>query len=408
MRNSSYYNIFADRINFNFMNSQKIFARVLCVLALFTLLNKATAQNTSVTGANYISTAVPFLSITPDSRAGAMGNTGVATSPDHNSMFWNAAKYSFTKSEAGIGASYTPWLREITDDMSLSYLSGYYSLDKYQTIAASFRYFSLGDIFLQQQADDIPIKKSPYELSIDVAYSRRLGDNFSGAIAFRYIFSDISQGGFDNLSKTASAFAADLSVYHRKEYGSSHHPSVWSWGVNVSNIGSKISYSDDSEKEFIPTNLRIGSSYKHQIDQYNSITVSLDMNKLLVPSSSGRKIDDNDDDNLSSNINDKSVMSGIFSSFSDAPNGMSEEFKEITWSLGLEYWYQNQFAVRTGYFHENEDKGNRKFYTAGVGVKLSMFDLDFSYLIPSSQNNPLQNTLRVSISANLGLKSNRR
>ena len=389
------------------MNIQKFFTRALCVLPLFTFLNNSQAQETSVTGANYISTAVPFLSVVPDSRAGALGNTGVATSPDHNSMFWNAAKYSFTKSEAGISASYTPWLRKVIDDMSVSYLSGYYSLDKNQTIAASFRYFSLGEIFFQERAEETAIKKNPYELAFDVAYSRKLGNNFSGAIAFRYIFSDISQGGYNNESKSANSFAADLSVYHRKEYGSSHNPSVWSWGVNISNIGSKISYSDDSEKEFIPTNLRLGSAYKHQINQYNSITVSLDMNKLLVPSSTGRSIEDSDN-NQSSNKNDKSVMTGIFNSFSDAPGGMSEEFKEITWSLGLEYWYHNQFAIRTGYFHENEDKGNRKFYTAGVGVKLSMFDLDFSYLIPSSQNNPLQNTLRVSISANLDLKSNRR
>jgi len=389
------------------MNIQKFFTRALCVLPLFAFLNKSQAQETSVTGANYISTAVPFLSVVPDSRAGALGNTGVATSPDHNSMFWNAAKYSFTKSEAGISASYTPWLRKVIDDMSVSYLAGYYSLDKNQTIAASFRYFSLGEIFFQETENETAIKKNPYELAFDVAYSRKLGNNFSGAIAFRYIFSDISQGGYNNVSKSANSFAADLSVYHRKEYGSSHNPSVWSWGVNISNIGSKINYSDDSEKEFIPTNLRLGSAYKHQLDQYNSITVSLDMNKLLVPSSSGRQIENNNDD-LSSNKNDKSVMSGIFNSFSDAPGGMSEEFKEITWSLGIEYWYQNQFAIRTGYFHENEDKGNRKFYTTGVGVKLSMFDLDFSYLIPSSQNNPLQNTLRVSISANLDLKSNRR
>lgn len=389
------------------MNIQKFFTRALCVLPLFTFLNNSQAQETSVTGANYISTAVPFLSVVPDSRAGALGNTGVATSPDHNSMFWNAAKYSFTKSEAGISASYTPWLRKVIDDMSVSYLSGYYSLDKNQTIAASFRYFSLGEIFFQERAEETAIKKNPYELAFDVAYSRKLGNNFSAAIAFRYIFSDISQGGYNNESKSANSFAADLSVYHRKEYGSSHNPSVWSWGVNISNIGSKISYSDDSEKEFIPTNLRLGSAYKHQINQYNSITVSLDMNKLLVPSSTGRSIEDSDN-NQSSNKNDKSVMTGIFNSFSDASGGMSEEFKEITWSLGLEYWYHNQFAIRTGYFHENEDKGNRKFYTAGVGVKLSMFDLDFSYLIPSSQNNPLQNTLRVSISANLDLKSNRR
>jgi len=389
------------------MKIQKTLTKALCCFALFTFSNQASAQETSVTGANYISTAVPFLSITPDSRAGAMGDTGAATSPDHNSMFWNAAKYSFTQSEAGIGASYTPWLREVIDDMSLAYLTGYYSLDKYQTLAASFRYFSLGEILFQENQDDIGIKKNPYELAFDVAYSRRLSDNLSGAITFRYIFSDISQGSYDGVSKAANAFAADISIYHRKEYGSSYNPSVWSWGVNVSNIGSKISYSDDSEKEFIPTNLRIGTAYKHQIDQYNSITVSADMNKLLVPSSSGRTIDEGDD-TIGSNINDKSVINGIFSSFSDAPGGMGEEFKEITLGLGLEYWYQNQFAIRTGYFYENEDKGNRKFYTAGVGVKLSMFDLDFSYLIPSNQNNPLQNTLRVSISANLDLKSDRR
>jgi len=389
------------------MKIQKTLTKALCCLALFAFTKHTNAQETSVTGANYISTAVPFLSITPDSRAGAMGDTGAATSPDHNSMFWNAAKYSFTESEAGIGASYTPWLREVIDDMSLAYLTGYYSLDKYQTIAASFRYFSLGEILFQENQDDIGIKKNPYELAFDVAYSRRLSDNLSGAITFRYIFSDISQGSYDGVSKAANAFAADISIYHRKEYGSSYNPSVWSWGVNVSNIGSKISYSDDSEKEFIPTNLRIGTAYKHQIDQYNSITVSADMNKLLVPSSSGRTIDEGDD-TIGSNINDKSVINGIFSSFSDAPGGMGEEFKEITLGLGLEYWYQNQFAIRTGYFYEHEDKGNRKFYTAGVGVKLSMFDLDFSYLIPSNQNNPLQNTLRVSISANLDLKSDRR
>lgn len=389
------------------MKIHKTLTKALCCFALFALTEQANAQKTSVTGANYISTAVPFLSITPDSRAGAMGDTGVATSPDHNSMFWNAAKYSFTESEAGVGASYTPWLREVIDDMSIAYLTGYYSLDKYQTIAASFRYFSLGEILFQENQNDIAIKKNPYELAFDIAYSRRLSDNLSGAITFRYIFSDISQGGVNNVSESANAFAADLSIYHRKEYGSQYNPSVWSWGVNISNIGSKISYSDDSEKEFIPTNLRIGTAYKHQIDQYNSITVSADMNKLLVSSSSGRTIDEGDDA-LGSNLNDKSVINGIFSSFSDAPGGMGEEFKEITLGLGLEYWYQNQFAIRTGYFYEHENKGNRKFYTAGVGVKLSMFDLDFSYLIPSSQNNPLQNTLRISISANLDLKSNRR
>jgi hypothetical protein len=282
--------------------------------------------------------------------------------------------------------------------MSLSYLSGHYRLDKLQTISSSFRYFSLGEIFLVDNAESVAIKNNPYELAFDVAYSRKLGRNFSGAIAFRYIHSNISQGGSNNLKIKANAFAADISFYHRKEIGSSLNPSVFSWGLNISNIGSKMSYSDDQEDGFLPTNLRLGTAYKHQVSKYNSFTFSVDMNKLLVPSSAGRYIENNEEV-LNSNSN--SVMSGIFNSFTDAKGGIGEEFKEITFGFGLEYLYLNQFAVRAGYFYENESKGNRKFYTTGLGVKLKMIDFDFSYLIPSSQNNPLQNTLRISISANI-------
>ena len=386
----------------NLIKMKCIKKRVLQLAFLFALsacTNQTEAQ-TSTTGANYISTAVPFLLITPDSRAGAMGDTGAATNPDCNSMFWNAAKFSFTENKSGISGSYTPWLREITKDMSLSYLSGYYKLDKLQTVSTSFRYFSLGEMFLVDNSEQNVIKNNPYELAFDVAYSRKLSNNLSGAIAFRYIHSNISQGSFDNSSLKASAFAADLSLYNRKEFGSSFNPSVFSWGLNISNIGSKISYTDDKEEEFLPTNLRLGTAYKHQIDKYNSFTFSIDMNKLLVPSSAGRKLSD-EENNFKSNSGSSSVMSGIFNSFSDANGGMNEEFKEITFGLGLEYLYLNQFTFRAGYFHENESKGNRKFYTTGLGIKLSRFDLDFSYLIPSSQNNPLQNTLRISIAANL-------
>lgn len=378
---------------------RKLLIAIICLFVIAYNSTETKAQQTSVTGSNYISTAVPFLSISPDARAGALGDTGVATSADNNSMFWNPAKYAFIKSNIGISGTYTPWLRNIVDDMSLSYLGAHYRLDKYQVISTSFRYFSLGEIFFQENENDFAIKKTPYELAFDVAYSRRLGENLSGSIAFRYIFSDINQGSYDNISRSANSFAADISFYNRKEYGSSIHPSVFSWGVNISNIGAKISYSDNDEKEFIPTNLRLGSAYKHQIDQYNSITISADMNKLLVPSSTGRNLKD-DAENKNTHPSDD-VLTSIFTSFTDASGGMGEELKEITLGIGLEYLYLNQFAFRTGYFYEHQDKGNRKFYTAGLGVKFKMFNFDFSYLIPTTSNNPLQNTLRVSVSAKI-------
>jgi hypothetical protein len=360
------------------------------------------AQN-STSGSNYISTAVPFLTITPDSRAGGMGDVGVATSPDANSMHWNPSKFAMIDGNYGISASYTPWLRELVDDMSLSYLTGYYRLDKNQVIASSLRYFSLGEIIFLESEDDIETSRNPNEWAFDVAYSRRLTDKLSGGIAFRYIRSDLTQSQLVEGTETqaGNAFAADISVYYQKEFSKNRKKMLWSWGVNISNIGSKISYTTDDEKEFIPTNLRLGSALKFDLDKFNSLTVALDFNKLLVPTPIDSSLDDDTGTfTVGSRTSDESVVSGIFSSFSDASGGMSEELKEIAWSIGVEYWYQEQFALRTGYYYEDEDKGNRKYFTAGLGIRLNMFDMDFSYLIPSSQDNPLKNTMRFTIAAN--------
>nr|WP_320118420.1 type IX secretion system outer membrane channel protein PorV [uncultured Marinifilum sp.] len=385
------------------MNYRLTLITSLLSLLLFTNTENLSAQ-TSTSGANYISTAVSFLTITPDSRAGAMGDAGVATSPDVNSMHWNPAKFAMIDGNYGVSASYTPWLRDLVDDMSIAYLTGYYRLDKNQVIGTSLRYFSLGEIAFMERSTDIPIAKNPNEWAFDVSYSRKLSDQLSGGIAFRYIRSDLTQSQYVAGIETqaGNAFAADISVYYQNEFKRNRRDMVWSWGVNISNIGSKISYTNDDEKEFIPTNLRLGSALKMELDNYNSITFAVDMNKLLVPTPENGSLKDEDGAVLvGASSSDESVVSGIFSSFSDAPDGMSEEFKEIAWSLGIEYWYQDQFALRTGYYYEHEEKGNRKYFTAGLGVKLNMFDLDFSYLIPTTQNNPLKNTLRFSLTANL-------
>ncbi|WP_321306508.1 type IX secretion system outer membrane channel protein PorV [Marinifilum fragile] len=376
---------------------------VLCLL-IVSGIGKVSAQ-TSTSGANYISTAVSFLTITPNSRAGAMGDAGVATSPDVNSIHWNPAKFAMIDGNYSVSASYTPWLRDLVDDMSISYLTGYYRLDKNQVIGASLRYFSLGEIAFLERAEDIPVAQNPNEWAFDIAYSRRLSDEFSGGIAFRYIRSDLTQSQYVAGIETqaGNAFAADVSIYYQHEFRRNRRDMVWSWGLNISNIGSKISYTNDDEKEFIPTNLKLGTALKMELDRYNSLTIAADMNKLLVPTPNSGALDEDNNDGVivGSETSDKSVVSGIFSSFTDAPGGMSEEFKEIAWSLGLEYWYQEQFALRGGYYYEHEEKGNRKYFTAGLGVKLNMFDIDFSYLIPTTQNNPLKNTLRFTLTANL-------
>ena len=361
------------------------------------LVPVANAQNrTSTTGANTITTGVPFLTIAPDSRAGAMGDAGVATSPDVNSQHWNPAKYAFAESEMGIALSYTPWLRNLVSDINLAYLVGYKRLDDRQTVSGSLRYFSLGDISFMSEYGDPTGQQSPNEFAVDMGYTRLLSDKFSGAVAIRYIRSDLTGGQMVGGVETHAGndFAADVAFYYQNQIRMNRKNSTIAAGIDISNIGGKISYTDGETKDFIPTNLKLGVSYKTEMDKYNTITFAFDANKLLVPTPDTTKTGD-----IITGLGaTKSTVAGIFSSFSDAPGGMAEEFKEINFSVGAEYWYNKQFALRAGYYYEDATKGNRKFFTAGAGLKMNVFALDFSYLLPVAQNNPLANTLRFTLS----------
>ncbi len=374
---------------------KKITLLLTVILGVVLFIPRTQAQKTSTTGANTIATGVPFLTIAPDSRAGAMGDAGVATTPDVNSQHWNPAKYAFIKSEMGIGLSYTPWLRNLVSDINLAYLVGYKRLDDQQTMSASLRYFALGDISFMSDYGDPTGQQSPNEFALDMGYTRLLSDNFSGAVAIRYIRSDLTGGQAVGGVEThaGNSFAADVAFYYQNEFRINRKRSTLAAGINISNIGSKISYTDGETKDFIPTNMKLGVSYKTEMDRYNTISIALDANKLLVPTPTAI-----DADVVTGLGSDKSVVAGIFSSFGDAPGGMTEELKEINYSVGAEYWYNNQFALRAGYYYEDVDKGNRKFFTAGAGLKMNVFALDFSYLLPVNQNNPLANTLRFTLS----------
>ena len=358
---------------------------------------------------NTITTAVPFLMIAPDARAGAMGDVGVSTSPDANSMHWNPAKYAFVKEDMGLTANYTPWLRNLVNDINLSYLSGFKRIDELQTVAASLVFFSLGDIQFTDEAGNPQGIYRPSEFAIDVAYARKLGEHISGAIAVRYIHSNLTQG--QNVSsmetRPGRTIAADVSAYYHRELNWVNTPATFSAGINISNIGGKISYSDDWNSNFIPINLRLGPTLKLDLDEYNSLAFSIDFNKLLVPTPPIYLRDENgqvliDDDNQyiiqSGKDPNRGVVEGIFGSFNDAPGGFREEMQELTYGLGMEYWYDRQFALRGGYFHEHENKGNRKYFTLGLGLKYNVFGIDFSYIIPVMQRSPLENVFRVSLS----------
>jgi len=341
---------------------------------------------------NPISTAVPFLTISPDSRHGAMGDVGAATSPDANSQYLNASKYAFTERKFGFSLSYTPWLRELVNDINLAYLAGYYRIDNNQVIGSSLRYFSMGDITLTGLDQMNMGTVSPSEFALDFSYSRRLSDRFSGGVTLRYIRSDLSGGmsgsGAGSESYTAgNAFATDFSFYYFNKWGGTGTSKSIAAGISFSNIGSKISYDDGSNKDFLPANMKLGTTFTNEFDDFNSFSISLDVNKLMVPTPSG----------TGTNISNKSVVSSIFGSFSDAPGGFSEELQEFTISTGIEYWYNKQFAIRTGYFNETQNKGNRKFFTAGVGVKMNIAAIDFSYVIPVHRNSPLANTIRFTL-----------
>lgn len=379
------------------------FAVFAALIGLSLISNRIFAQTTnSSTGANTILTGVPFLTIAPDSRAGAMGDAGVASSPDMNSQYWNPAKYAFIESEMGIGLSYTPWLRNLVDDINLAYLVGYKQLDDLQTVSASLRYFSLGNIEFMSNVGTPEGQQNPNEFAFDVAYTRLLSDYFSGSVGLRYIHSDLAPGA-EGVTP-GNSFAADIAFYYQNNMRVNRKESTVSAGINISNIGSKISYTDGETKDFIPTNLRLGVGYETEMDEYNKIGFYFDINKLLVPTPNADSVDIVE----GGYSKDKSVIGGIFSSFTDAPGGFKEELQEINLSFGAEYWYNEQFALRAGYFYEHENKGNRKFITAGAGLKLNVFALDFSYLIPTARNHPLENTLRFSLSFDIESFRNQR
>lgn len=369
---------------------------ILLILISLSIYGQDVIDRNDLIGSNNpLEYSASFLTIAPDSRAGAMGDVGAATSPDYNSMKWNPAKYAFIESDMGIAVSYTPWLRNLVNDINLGYLAYYKRLDQEQTVAATLLYFDLGDIQFTNDQGQYDGQHSPYEMSFDVAYARAFSEKISGGIAFRYIRSDITGGTVveGTETKAGNAVAADVSMYYVNDHVQlNDKDNTFSLGFNISNIGTKISYTD-IQKDFIPTNLKIGSAFKYNIDDYNSLAIALDLNKLLVPTPPQTL----NDSTFFGYDSDVSVPEGIIQSFYDAPGGFDEELQEIKYSIGAEYWYANQFAVRAGYFHESQNKGNRKYFTVGVGLKLNVFSIDFSYLIPVKQNNPLANTMRFTL-----------
>jgi hypothetical protein len=381
------------------------------VIILFALLASygvyLTAQdNNNVLGKDYderynvIRTTVSFLTIATDSRSGAMGDAGAASTPDLNSQHWNPAKYMFMKQRVGFALSYTPWLKNLgVNDLNLAYAAGYFKFDSKQAISLGLRYFNLGEIPLTgPNAEPLGTSK-PMEYAIDAGYSRLFSEYFSGALVFRFIYSDIAAGtgGLNNVEYNPGvSVAADLAVYYQHPLKIDKKEAEYAFGIDISNIGTKMAYSDGDKKEFIPTNLRLGGRFSINLDDYNKISIIADLNKLLVPtppiiSDSGNYIIAGENDTVG-------TIQGIVQSFYDAPGGFKEEMHEIAYSIGCEYWYRNQFAIRAGYYNENETKGDRKFFTAGVGLRLNVFSLDFSYLIPTiGSRSPLANTMRFTI-----------
>lgn len=376
----------------------------LYILALLTLLAlPAAAQKEDFF--NPVNTSVTSQTIAPDARSAGMGDVGVATDPDVVSQYWNPAKYPFTISRAGVALNYTPWLRELVNDMDLAYLAGYYRIGDYSAVSASLRYFSLGEVFLGTSDDAMTI--NPYEMSLDVAYSLMLSETFSIGAAVRWIYSDLT---YDYTSDTApgSAFAADLACYYQNYINLGQRECQLGLGLNISNIGSKISFGGDNNSEFIPTNMRLGASLMIPIDEYNRFTIAADANKLLVPTYPKQEDGESTEDyqeRVQKNYYDVSSISGIFKSFGDAPGGLKEELQEVQWSVGGEYVYHDKFALRAGYHHESANKGNRKYFTVGAGFKMSVFSLDAGYVIATAKSSPLDQTLRFSLSFDMdGIK----
>lgn len=367
---------------------------------------------------NPIQTGVTSLNIAPDARGAAMGDLGAATEPDAYSQYWNPSKYAFAYSTAAISLSYTPWLRKLVNDIYLANLSGYWKIggSDNQAVSASLRYFSLGEIDMTDDAGVAVNSVNPYELAFDVGYSRKLSESFSMGVALRYIYSDLAfSDAYSAEQQTgASAFAADISGFLTTYPIIGRNECQWSWGFNISNIGSKVSYNDGNDPAFLPTNFRLGTTFTFPLAQYNNLALSVDVNKLLVPTrpresdytANDGTFDSEGYENALDEWRNTSSISGIFKSFSDAPGGFKEELKEINFSVGAEYNYNQQFFVRAGYFYENPDKGNRQYFAFGAGFSLNVVQLDASYMIATAQSSPLDQTLRFSLTFDMdGLKS---
>ena len=387
--------------------------KLVSIVILMIVVLNTNAQNTDTwlgqDPINTITTSVPFLMIAPDARSGAMGDAGVSSTPDASSMHWNPAKYAFIDDDIGFSVSYSPWLRKLVNDINLAYVTGYKRIDDEQVIAASLLYFSLGGIqFTDNQGGSLG-EYYPNEFAVDVTYSRKLSTNLSGAVATRFIYSNLTMGQYVQGLQTrpGTSIAADVAVYWNKDISFADVEGNLAWGVNISNIGAKISYTDNTTKDFIPTNLRFGPSLTVDLDEFNSVSFMVDINKLLVPTPPVYQLNDSTGQQVigpdgrpvifSGMDPEVSVVTGMLQSFYDAPDGFSEEMSEFSYSVGVEYWYDKQFALRGGFFYEDKTKGNRKYFTLGAGLKYNVFGLDFAYLIPIDQQNPLENTLRFSL-----------
>lgn len=378
--------------------------RITLILLCLLLTTGATAQE-KLNQFNPVEHAVISQTIAPDARAAGMGDVGAATDPDVNSQYWNPAKYPFCISRAGVSLNYTPWLRQLVNDIDLAYVTGYYRIGDYSAVSGSIRYFSLGEVMTSQAEDAMTVK--PYEMSVDVAYSLMLSETFSLAAGIRWIYSDLRYDYTED-SAPASAFAADLAMYYNNYINIGARECQLGLGMNISNVGSKISYFGDDRSQFIPANMRLGASLMIPIDEYNRFSIAADANKLLVPTVpkqlEGESASDYQD-RVVREYSDVGSISGIFKSFSDAPGGFKEELQEIQWSIGAEYVYHDQFTLRAGYHHESENKGNRKYFTVGGGFRMNVFSLDVGYVISTAQSNPLDQTLRFSLAFDMdGIK----
>ena len=379
--------------------------RILSLLMVFAMAVVANAEDDKLNSFNPVEHAVISQTIAPDARAAGMGDVGAATDPDVNSQFWNPAKYPFCISRAGIALNYTPWLRQLVNDIDLAYVAGYYRIGDYSAVSGSLRYFSLGEVYTSMDENAMTVK--PYEMSLDVAYSMMLSEHFSLAAAIRWIYSDLRYN-YEEDSKPASAFAADLAMYYNNYFNIGSRECQLGLGLNISNVGSKISYYGDDRSQFLPANLRLGMSLLIPVDEYNRFAISADANKLLVPTVPVQEEGESSADyqaRIIEEYSNVSSISGIFKSFGDAPGGFKEELQEIQWSVGAEYVYHDQFSLRAGYHHESANKGNRKYFTVGGGFRMNVFSLDVGYVISTAQSNPLDQTLRFSLTFDMdGIK----